>query len=337
MNKGKQVFTASILAAVLVVSIAVLSVPEAEGLHPIDIVGAIGPGELALNLLVPLDFNVALETDGAGEIVSSAVTDTELNLLDGRVGTLVSTGAASTYGDFDQIFRDRKLIVRDDDNSNSYIISGAASTTDRVITIPAPIGNDFFVLQDHAQAITGKTITSAGNTLTIDCDVATCSGIDDGNIDGDAAIAFSKLGTLTEGNILIGGGGGVVTSVNPTGSDVEASTGSGLIIGANKVTSAKLADAIELPTSLKVGPSGVTIKAILVGTEATPVGGRDSVAVTGAATGDVAFCAFAADTDDDTSVIVGDIKAGLVEVQLTDHGGTGMSFTALTCIVFDIT
>jgi len=357
MNKGKQVFTASILAAVLVVSIAVLSVPEAEGLHPIDIVGAIGPGELALDLLVPLDFNVALETDGAGEIVSSAVTDTELNLLDGQVATLVNTGAASTYGDFEQIFRDGRLIVRDADNSNSYIISGAESTSDRVITIPAPIGSDVFVLQAHAQALSGKTITSVQNTLTIDCDVSACSGIDNGDIDGDAVIAFSKLATLATGNILIGDGAGDATSVDPTGiGDIEAKTTTGLTIKANIVDGTELADTITLDAlttidttaaglRIEKGNTGATIFQILFGNTVIAAEGLVDVTVTGAGTGgDIFFCSVTLDTNDDWEIIaLGEMDVtGTITVEVNDKEGDGIESGgspdgSVVCIVFDRT
>jgi len=70
--------------------------------------------------------------------------------------------------------------------------------------------------------ITGATIGSVGNVLTIDCDTETCSGIDTGNIDGDAAITFAQLEALADGNILVGSGVGVATSRNPTG-DVDIS------------------------------------------------------------------------------------------------------------------
>jgi len=323
MNKGKQVFTASILAAVLVVSIAVLSVPEAEGLHPIDIVGAIGPGELALDLLVPLTGNRALETTAGGEIEASLVTDTELALLDDRTGTLLTTNQANTITALQTLDVTEGIQINDQDGT---------PVADRRLSVI----DGLFVARSTGDA-EGRHISRASLEL-----------IENSEIAAGALIAFSKLAILTEGNILIGGGGGVVTSVDPTGiGDIEASTGSGLVIkdlavttgkiAANDVTSAKLADAIELPTSLKVGASGVTIKAILSGTEATPAVGFDTVTVTGAASGDVAFCSFSLDGDDVESVEVGEITTDTVQVLITDDAAGPDNMAALHCIVFDIT
>jgi len=349
MNKGKQVFTASILAAVLVVSIAVLSVPEAAGLHPIDIVGAIDPGDLALNLLEPLGFNVALETDGAGEIVSSAVTATELNLLDDRTGTLLTTNQANTITALQTLDVTGGIQINDQDGT---------PVADRRLSVI----DGLFVARSTGDA-EGRHISRASLELIEDDEIAALAGIvvtklafgaanevlktntggtanefgkiADANVAAGALIAFSKLGILTEGNILIGGGGGVVTSVDPSGSDVEASTGSGLIIGDNKVNSAKLADAIELPTSLKVGVSGVTVKGILFGASGAVMGvGPHAVTVTGSAATDVAFCTVA-DSDNIVTLITGEIVGSAVQVTLT--GSTTGTNSVISCIVFDVT
>jgi len=98
--------------------------------------------------------------------------------------------------------------------AGDLIFGNATPAWDRL-----PIGADNLVLAVAGTALNYQTIV---NDL----------------IDAAAAIAFSKLASLTSGNILVGSAGNVVTSVNPTGDiDISAtgvfSINTGVIVNAD--------------------------------------------------------------------------------------------------------
>ena len=60
------------------------------------------------------------------------------------------------------------------------------------------------------------------------------------DINASAAITYSRLAALADGNILVGNGSNVAVSVNPSG-DVDISNAGAFSIAANAVTLAKMA------------------------------------------------------------------------------------------------
>ena len=99
------------------------------------------------------------------------------------------------------------------------------------------------ILQVDAVSLTAspKTISTVSFTVSGSVDTA---NIVDGAVTNDkvnaaAAIAFSKLATLSSGNLLVGSAGGVVTSVASSG-DVTIIASGATAIGANKVLSSML-------------------------------------------------------------------------------------------------
>ena len=84
-------------------------------------------------------------------------------------------------------------------------------------------------------------VTSSGNAASIASNV-----IVDADVNSSAAIAYSKLAALSDGNILVGNGSNVATSVNPSG-DVDVSNAgvfsiaSGVIVDADVNASAAIA------------------------------------------------------------------------------------------------
>ena len=106
--------------------------------------------------------------------------------------------------------------------------------------------------------LTNKTISASNNTLS---DIANAS------IAANAAIAFSKLASLTSGNILVGNGSNVAASVAMSG-DVTINNSGVTAIGSNKVTNAMLA---QVATARFKGrtTSGTGNVEDLTGTQAT--------------------------------------------------------------------
>ena len=95
-------------------------------------------------------------------------------------------------------------------------------------------------------------ITSVGNATTIASGV-----IINADVKSDAAIDYSKLAALSDGNILVGNGSNVATSVNPSG-DVDItnagvfSISSGVIINADVKSDAAIAQT-KLDTNVDLG------------------------------------------------------------------------------------
>ena len=69
---------------------------------------------------------------------------------------------------------------------------------------------------DNQPTVEDVTITNAGVTAI------SAGVIVDADVSASAAIDYSKLAALTDGNILVGSAGNVATSVNPTG-DIDVS------------------------------------------------------------------------------------------------------------------
>lgn len=134
------------------------------------------------------------------------------------------------------------------------------------------VGNSSGLAQ--ARAVTGDiAITNAGVTS-----IAAGAIVND-DVSASAAIDYSKLATLTSGNILVGSAGNVATSVAMSG-DVAIVASGATTIQAGAVGLTKLASA--------VAPSHVVKYAAQV----TTVGGAaaEAFTVTGLAATDLVFC-----------------------------------------------
>lgn len=106
---------------------------------------------------------------GIADAHISAHTTTKITTTaKGQLNTsIVYEDEANTFGDFDNIFRSSRLIVRNPANTFSYIIAGSAITTaNRTITLPLLTGNDTAVMEAFTQTLTNKTVNTTDNTVT---------------------------------------------------------------------------------------------------------------------------------------------------------------------------
>jgi hypothetical protein len=117
------------------------------------------------------------------------------------------------------------------------------------------------------------TAVSPNVTVAIDPDVAPGS-ITNTEISASAAIAFSKLATLTNTHILVGSGAGVATDVAMSGDATLANTGA-LTIANSAVTNAKVSASAAIDFSKLAALTSTNILVGSAGNVAT------SVAVTG--------------------------------------------------------
>ncbi len=209
-----------------------------------------GDMELAVNVSDQLTYNgnpiipstaltasKAVVTDASGVLTTASPSTTEVNYLVG-VSALIQT----------------QLDGKQPTGSYITALTGdgtASGPGSAVFTIGANKVLDTMIRQSAGLSVVGRSANTTGNVADItagtDGFVLRRSGttLDFGlllnaNIDAAAAIAFSKLATLTSGNLLIGSAGNVATSTAMSGDTTISSTGV-VAIGANKVTLAMLA------------------------------------------------------------------------------------------------
>jgi len=139
------------------------------------------------------------------------------------------------------------------------------------------VGSETFVAATFVGALTGNAdtvttnanltgdITSVGNATSIASAV-----IVNADINSSAAIAFSKLASLTSSNILVGNVSNVATSVGVTG-DVTITNSGVTAIGSGKVTSTMILDGTILNADIN-STAGITVGKIALASNALMVG-----------------------------------------------------------------
>lgn len=226
--------------------------------------------------------------------------------------TLATIGASAYFNDVaDHLTIGDYIYIRGSDGSNLYAVT-AVSPNVTIAANPDVVAPDSIVNADintaaaiefsklealpsaeiivgsaanvpTAVAMTGDvTISNAGVT-------AIASGvIVNTDINASAAIAFSKLATLTSGNILVGSAGNVPTSVAMSGDATIIANGT-LTIANNAITTAKILNGNVTLAKLATGitPSHV----VKFAGQETTVGGAaaEAFTVTGALDTDLAF------------------------------------------------
>ena len=139
------------------------------------------------------------------------------------------------------------------------------------------VGSETFVAATFIGALTGNAntvttnanltgdVTSVGNATSIASAV-----IVNADINSSAAIAFSKLASLTSANILVGSVSNVATSVGVTG-DVTITNAGVTAIGSGKVTSTMILDGTILNADVN-STAGITVGKIALASNALMVG-----------------------------------------------------------------
>jgi len=133
-------------------------------------------------------------------------------------------------------------------NSQAITVRPNQSTTytaSRDVQLPPGDADHVVVSADSSQALTNKTIDSDLNTIT---------NIVNADIKAGAGIAFSKLANVLAGNVLVGNGSGVLSSVALTGDISNDSSGvtsinAGVIVNADVNANAGI-NATKIATGL---------------------------------------------------------------------------------------
>lgn len=142
-------------------------------------------------------------------------------MADAKLSALTELAATPATGD--------EVYIRD--------ISEAAADESKRITL----ANLLAAYNALTSTLTNKTLDAngTGNSIT---------NIENADIAAAAAVAFSKLAALTDGNILVGNGSNVVVSVNPSG-DVDISNAGVFSIAADVIIDADVAAAAAIAFS----------------------------------------------------------------------------------------
>lgn len=78
---------------------------------------------------------------------------------------IVYNDATNSFGDFDQVFKDNRLLINNPADTFAYTIIGAAITAARTITLPLLTANDTMVTAAFGQTLTTKTLETDNNTI----------------------------------------------------------------------------------------------------------------------------------------------------------------------------
>lgn len=119
-----------------------------------------------------------------------------------------------------EIQDDGLTIVDNADNTKVIAFNASNITTATTRTLSAPDATGIIVLNDNTATLSGKTISSASNTLTIDADVATVSNIKNADIKAAAAIAVNKLAAVTANRALASDASGFITASSVTDTEL---------------------------------------------------------------------------------------------------------------------
>ena len=180
------------------------------------------------------------DANSTGSPTDKAVADTQILIGDGTGFTAASLSGQATMANTGAV---TIATLNQNTTGSSATCTGLAATATALATARTIGGTSFDGTQNIAVALsatatalaTGRTIastgditwttgsfTGAGNATGVAA--ITADVIVNADVKTDAAIAYSKLATLADGNILVGNGSGVPTSVMPpfieTGPDV---------------------------------------------------------------------------------------------------------------------
>lgn len=143
-----------------------------------------GMGQTLLNKTIDADLNTLTNIENADVKAAAAIAYSKLNLTTSIVNAdingsaaivttkladstnFVLTTRANTFGDFDNTFKDNRIKINNPADTFAYTIIAAAIAANRNVTLPLLTGNDVFVTEAFAQALTNKTIVAGSNTIT---------------------------------------------------------------------------------------------------------------------------------------------------------------------------
>lgn len=156
--------------------------------------------------IVNIDVNASAAIAYSKLNLATSILNADINASAGIITTkladsnnFVLTTRTNSFGDFNQVFKDNKLLINNPADTFSYTIIAAAIAANRNVTLPLLTGNDIFVTEAFNQTLTNKTISISNNTLT-------------GVAPSDAQyVTLTTNATLTNERTLVGSTGIIIT------------------------------------------------------------------------------------------------------------------------------
>jgi hypothetical protein len=153
------------------------------------------------NILNVADANIATHTSTKISITNKL----QLN------SAIIYNDQNNTFGNFDQIFLNTRLNIRNIANTFSYKFNTSAITVDRNVTLPLLITDDTFVFESHTQTLTNKTLNTTNNNLI-------STGANLGALlkyNGTKYVNFNRLTGFNDDSKVLNNGGSDINWVYP--------------------------------------------------------------------------------------------------------------------------
>jgi len=180
-------------------------------------------GNVATSVAVTGDITIG--NTGVTAITAGVIVDGDINasagIVDTKLATIATAGKVSNSATTATSANTVNTIVARDASGNFTAGTITAALTGNADTATKLSSTRTF-------AVTGDITGTVNSDLTTGASIATSIAtgvIVDADVNASAAIAFSKLASLTSANILVGSSGNVATSVSVTGDVTIGNTG----------------------------------------------------------------------------------------------------------------
>ncbi len=165
------------------------------------------------NKTIDADSNTITNIENADIKAAAGIVTTKL----ADSSNFVLTTRTNSFGDFNQVFKDNRLLINNPADTFAYTIIGAAIGANRNLTLPLLTGNDTVVTEAHTQTLTNKTLTapvisSISNTGTVTLPTATTT-----------LVGRDTTDTLTNKTFNADGTGNSITNIE--NADIKAAAG----------------------------------------------------------------------------------------------------------------
>jgi hypothetical protein len=169
--------------------------------------------------------------------------------------TLASSGRITTNGCVPNLTAGTVLFLQVSAGLLAAAEPSSVNQVSKPMAVVTVADSEMIMIQQRGEVIGTSTTTIADDSITSAKIVD--GAIVNADVNTSAAVAFSKLADLADGNILVGNGSNVATSVNPSG-DIDVSNTGAFTIANDAVTTDKLANSINTEIAANTAKTGIT-------------------------------------------------------------------------------